>query len=157
MSVCLLIHFLHVVFSTVFICLIITIVVCLVSSRGSLTFHLIESNTISRINSRRGRGPSSHGSPQLHPAVDQCQRDEVHLAFLAVVEQDAVHLGRPELHGDADCVVGAHGLEGQVGLAPKRWDEVFDRCGGMKTKGQSCQYYVTHFIWCNRRLMCIIN
>lgn len=58
-------------------------------------------------------------SPELHPAVDQSQRDEVLLAILAIVEQDAGLLGGSELHGDADRVVGAHGLEGQVGLAPK--------------------------------------
>lgn len=72
-------------------------------------------------------------SPELHPAVDQGQRDEVLLALLAVVEQDAGHLRRPELHGDAHGVVGAHGLESQVGLAPERRDEVLDGCGGMET------------------------
>lgn len=85
-------------------------------------------------------------SPELHPAVDQSQRDEVLLALLAVVEQDAGHLGRSELHGDADRVVGAHGLERQVWLASKWRDEVLDDCGGMKTTSQSCHYYMTRFI-----------
>lgn len=67
--------------------------------------------------------------PELHPPVDQGQGDEVLLAVLAVVEQDAGGLGGPELHGDAHGVVGAHGLEGQVGLAAERRDEVLDDCG----------------------------
>lgn len=84
-------------------------------------------------------------SPELHPAVDQSQRDEVLLAILAVVEQDAGHLGRSELHGDADCVIGTHCLESQVRLATKWRDEVLDHCGGMKTTSQSCHYYMTYF------------
>lgn len=59
----------------------------------------------------------SRGLPELDPAVDQSQRDEVLLAVLAVVEKNAGHVGRSELHGDADGMIGAHGLEGQVGLA----------------------------------------
>lgn len=77
-------------------------------------------------------------SPELHPVVDQSQRDEVLLAVLAVVEQDACHLRCSELHGDANRVVSAHGLEGQIGLATKGWDEILDHCGGMKTASQSC-------------------
>lgn len=52
-------------------------------------------------------------SPELHSAVDQSQGDEVLLVVLTVVQQDACHLGRPKLHGDAQCVVCTHSVEGQ--------------------------------------------
>lgn len=66
--------------------------------------------------------------PKLHPPIDQGQGNEVLLAVLAVVEQNARGLGGPELHCDAHGVVGTHGLEGQVGLATEGWDEVLDDC-----------------------------
>lgn len=59
----------------------------------------------------------NRGLPELYPAVDQSQRDKVLLAVLAVVEKNAGHVRRSELHGDADSMIGAHGLERQVGLA----------------------------------------
>lgn len=71
-------------------------------------------------------------SPELHPAIDQSQRDEVLLAILAIVEKNASHLRCSELHGDADGMVGAHSLESQVGLTSKWWDEVLDHYGGTK-------------------------
>lgn len=71
-------------------------------------------------------------SPELHPAVDQSQRDEVLLAILAIVEKNASRLRCSELHGDADGMVGAHGLESQVGLPSEWWDEVLDHYGGTK-------------------------
>lgn len=70
--------------------------------------------------------------PKLHPPVDQGQGNEVLLAVLAVVEQNAGGLGGPELHCDAHGVVGTHGLEGQVGLAAEGRDEVLDDCRGRR-------------------------
>lgn len=74
----------------------------------------------------------NRGLPELYPAVDQSQRDKVLLAVLAVVEKNASHVRRSELHGDADSMIGAHGLERQVGLASEGRDEILDHCGGIK-------------------------
>lgn len=64
--------------------------------------------------------------PELHKAVDESQRDEVLAAVLSVVEQQTTELGGTELHGDAHRVVGLYSLEGQIRLATKSRNVVFN-------------------------------
>lgn len=114
----------------------------------------------------------NRGLPELYPAVDQSQRDEVLFAVLAVVEKNAGHVRRSELHGDADSMIGAHGLERQVGLASEWRDEILDHCGGIKAHSfiaacrwqhtrqkkrftflPLCTYYHRQSLWAQWQLM----